>query len=432
MIVRVSSFAARVAFVCIAAALAVYLIYFSVRSARATYYGDLQTLSGYERVAQIEPGNPRNWYQLGRFLQYDFDDPNPQRAIRVYKTALEIDPRATLTWLDLAGTYESEGDAAAARNAYLNAKKSYPLSAEVAWRYGNFLLRQGEKDAAFLEIRHSVEADPDRAPEAFSRCVQAEPNANIILDRVLPATPNVYVSVIQDLTADQQIENALVVWNRLYAMHPALPLSEALRLVLTLRDAGRNEAAHKVWLQAAELAGLSNLEGQNGSALWDGGFESDVTGAGTYTWRFSRIARSAQIGFDDKEKHSGARSLRVTFDGSADVEFRDVCQYVPVEGGIHYQLSGWMRTRDLTTDQGVHIELRPLAPGAAQISTPDVRGTQPWTQVAETWLGSVAPQEVEICLHRAASDQEDNKIRGAVWVDDLALTPLPPKSAAKP
>jgi hypothetical protein len=44
--------------------------------------------------------------------------------------------------------------------------------------------------------------------------------------------------------------------------------------------------------------------------------------------------------------------------------------------------------------------------------------------------GSKENQEVQICLSREPSDQEDNKIRGTSWVDDVALTPIP-KSGAK-
>src|SRR6202163_1998958 len=196
MLVSLSSAAARGALVGVALAIAAYLSYFSVQTARARYYTATETLHGFERATEIEPGNARNWYLLGRYLQYSFEDSNPQRAISSYLRSLEIDPNATSTWLELAATYESEGNDVAARNAFINAKKAYPLSAEVSWRYGNFLLRQGELEPAFAEIRRSVEADPGRAAEAFSRCLRVEPDANVILDRVLPPNSAIYMAVL--------------------------------------------------------------------------------------------------------------------------------------------------------------------------------------------------------------------------------------------
>ncbi len=108
-------------------------------------------------------------------------------------------------------TYETEGNEVAARNAFINAKRTYPLSAEVSWRYGNFLLRQGELEPAFAEIRRSVEADPFRASEAVSRCLRVEPDANLILDRVLPPKSEIYMVVMGDLARDRQIDTALKV-----------------------------------------------------------------------------------------------------------------------------------------------------------------------------------------------------------------------------
>jgi tetratricopeptide (TPR) repeat protein len=429
MIVSLSSAAAHGALVGVALAIAAYLSYFSVQNARATYYTETETLQGLERATQIEPGNARNWYLLGRYLQYSFEDANPQRAISSYKKSLEIDPRGASTWLELAATYESEGNDVAARNAFINAKKTYPLSAEVSWRYGNFLLRQGELEPAFAEIRRSVEADPSRAAAAVSRCLRVEPDANVILDQVLPARSDIYIPVMEDLAQDRQIDNALKVWTRIVAMHPKIGLHDAFQIVMELRSTGRASEAHKVWEQAVELAGLAGLEGPRNSMVWDGGFESDVIGE-AYAWRFAKTSRSAQIGFDTQEKYSGKRSLRVSFDGSADVAFFDVCQTVPTEAGTSYELSGWMKAKDLTTDQGVHIELRPGIPGPTGASTTDVRGTQPWTRFAAVWPGAKENQETQICLRRDASDQEDNKIRGTAWVDDVALTPIP-KSGVK-
>jgi hypothetical protein len=360
---------------------------------------------------------------LGRYLQYSLEDANSQRSISSYLTSLRLDPQATVTWLDLAATYETEGNDAEARSAFLNAKKTYPASAEVSWRYGNFLLRQGgELEAAFAEIRHSVETDPLRAPEAFSRSVRIEPNADVILDRVIPANREVYIAVMHDLIGDRQVDKALKVWKRLLAMHAEVPMSEIFGLVSTLRQMGRGPEAHELWMQGAERAGLGDLQGPKDSPVWDGGFESTVSGW-DYSWRYSTAAHGVQIGTDRQEQHSGKQSLRVSFDGSSDISFREVCQTVPVKGGTSYELSGWMQSKELTTDKGVRLELQPFTPGGSLVNTAEVHGTEPWTRVAAVWDGSKENQDVEICLRRDASDQEDNKIRGTVWVDDVALTP---------
>jgi len=146
MLLRLPNLAARLAVLVFSLALAATLSFFSIRNARAAYKAGFGTHAGYEAATHLEPGNPENWYLLGRYWQYNLEDPDARRAIRAYQTALSFDVHSADIWLDLATAYESEGDIAAARNAFLQATRVYSISPEVSWRYGNFLMRRGEMD----------------------------------------------------------------------------------------------------------------------------------------------------------------------------------------------------------------------------------------------------------------------------------------------
>src|SRR6266851_5503475 len=304
MILRLSSNAQRAVLVAASLAMALILSYFSIRNALAVHYADLQTAEGYERAVRLEPTDPQNWYLLGRYWQYNLEDPDAARAIHCYLVALSLNPASSETWLDLATVYELEGNLAAARDAFIRSKKVYPLSAEVSWRYGNFLLRQGELESAAAEMRRAVEGDPKRAAEAFSRSLRVEPDVQKIMGRVLPPVPDVYLDVIQDQTSTGHTENALRVWDRLAAMNPRLTLPNVFALVGALRAEKRTPEAQRVWNQAAVFAGLGELPDPPGSILWDGGFESGVSGAG-FSWLFPEDFRAVQFSLDAKEKHSG-------------------------------------------------------------------------------------------------------------------------------
>src|SRR5215472_17613928 len=160
---------------------AAFLSYFSIRNAWAAHNVELKTLAGYERAAKLEPDDFHNWHLLGRYWQYDLNNMDTSRAIYAYKVALSLNPHSADVWLDLAAAQETEGNVAAAREAFLHAKRDYPLSAEGSWSYGNFLLRQGELDSAFLEMRQAVDLDPLRGAEALSRALHAQPNIDLVL-----------------------------------------------------------------------------------------------------------------------------------------------------------------------------------------------------------------------------------------------------------
>ena len=184
-------------------ATAVFLGYFSIRAALASHYVELDTLNGFEKATQLEPSNAWNWYLLGRYWQFNMENPDLDRAVSSFRKALELNPRSAEIWLDLASAYESKTDVNAARKAYLEAERVYPASADVSWSYGNFLLRQNEKMEGFVEIHRAVEADPTRGLGAFLLCRHVEPDLDVILDQVLPPNVAVYQAVIWELTDEK-------------------------------------------------------------------------------------------------------------------------------------------------------------------------------------------------------------------------------------
>ena len=425
MILHLSSNAQRGILVAASFAVALFLAYFSIRNARAAYASDLQTAEGYQRATRLEPADPHNWYLLGRYWQYNLEEYDAARAIRAYRSALSLNPGSADAWLDLATVHESEGNLAATRDAFLQAKKAYPLSAEVSWRYGNFLLRQGELERASTEMRRAVQADPKRAAEAFSRSLRAGSTLETTIDRILPPVTEAYLDVIWDQTTDGHTANALKVWDRLDALHPRIALQDSFSLVGALMTERRIPEASRVWDQAVLFAGFADLQGPSGSVLWDGGFESGVTGGG-FSWSFPAGLPGMQINLDTREKHSGNHSLRLAFDGGANINFLGVCHVVPVQPSTTYRFSAWVKTKSLTTDQGIRFQLQPLGTldNSAAV-TPDVHGSQPWTRVELPWSTGKDSRQIQICLARIPSEEADSKIQGFAWVDDVALVPQP-------
>jgi Tetratricopeptide repeat len=307
MILRLSSPAARAFFVLLALVLIAGLSYSSIRNVLAVRDAEFNTPAGYERATHLEPDNAANWYLLGRYWQYNLEDPKAQNAIDAYQKALSLDPRSADAWLDLGTAYESEDKIDDARNAFAQAKRVYPLSPEVSWRIGNFLLRRGEMDPAFAQIRHAVEADPKRAPAAFALRMRFEPDANPVADRVnsaldhvLPESQAAYLGVVSALAAQEKSDQALAVWSKLAALHPQIQLRDSYPLLELLLHKRLITDAQRVWAQALDFAGISRPSGPPGSVVWDGGFGSNITGGG-FTWRYAPFVGGVVITLDTKE-----------------------------------------------------------------------------------------------------------------------------------
>src|ERR671922_725013 len=403
-----------------------FLSYFGFRNALAAHYVGLQTREGYQRATRLEPRDFQNWLLLGRYWQYNLEEPDTARAIQAYNIALSLNPRSADLWSDLGTAYETEGNVAAARDAFLHAKRAYPLSAEISWRYANFLLRLGDLDAAFGEMRRAVETEPKRGAEALSRALSAELNIDLVIDRVLPPLSDAYTGAIFDQVSEGHTANAVLLWNRLAALHPkVLPLQTyTYYLVTALLREKQVAEAQSIWKQAADFAGFGNLPGPPDSLLWDGGFESGIFGSG-FAWTLPGGIRSVQFSFDTREKHSGNQSLRLLFNGRYNVGLNGPCAEVAVQALTAYHFSAWLRTQAITTEQGIRFQLRAIGTqDTATVVTNDLRGTQPWTKVETSWTSGKNVQEMQVCVARLPSQEFDDKIQGIAWVDDVALVPV--------
>jgi tetratricopeptide (TPR) repeat protein len=352
------------------------------------------------------------------------EQPDAARAIEALRQAVALDPYSSEALLDLAIAYDGEGDSKKARETFQAAKRVYPLSSDVRWNYGNFLLRQGEQAEAFREIRRAVELDPKRASEAFSVALRVEPDANILLDQSVPASSAVYLPILRSLSAAGDLDTARLVWNRLVGLNQKVPIGEVVPYFEEFFHQRRGTEAAELWPQAVSIMQNPPPADPEGSLIWDGGFESGYMGGG-FAWRFVPMSRDVQISFDRSERHSGERSLRILFNGRENINFEDGCHGILPQPGQRYLLSGWIRTQSLTSSEGVRLQLFVLTPTANQSAqTDEVHGTQGWKQVQLLWTAPPSASYATVCVKRMMSDQPGADIQGAAWIDDVSLIPV--------
>jgi tetratricopeptide (TPR) repeat protein len=423
MILRVSESLSRGLVVLAAIVVAATLSYFSVRTAVAARAAERETASGLETAIRLEPSNPDYWYRIGHFQQFNLEELDSSLAALYLGKAIALNPLYTNAWLDLGTNYELEGNTKAAREAFLQAKISYPSSAEVAWRYGNFLLREGELPTAYAEIQLAVRLDPHRAATAFSRCYRANPDIDAILNQALPADPVVYVDVLGEAARSKQLSVAQTVWERLLVMHPRLHFRDFDPFVSELLAAGRAIDGRRVWDEGVATMTLPALQRAKDSVVWDPSFES---GAGGYffSWRYPPLTQGAQVSLDSLQKHSGSQSLRLTFDGKRNPNLEPACTTVNVEPNTAYHFSGWVRTQELTTNSGIGFRIYSIGDPTSPVNqTSEIHGTFPWTNVDMPWTSGPKVHQARICIVREPSDTPNTNISGTAWVDDVNLVP---------
>lgn len=188
------------------------------------------------------PGDGAAWDRLGRARQWDFLNSDLPGAITDYKKAVEQDPGSAYYWMDLAGAYEAAGNNARAEDSYAQAKAVYPASAEVAFHYGNFLLRVGKYPEGYKEPQRAVRADPKLLPLAISRTWRSSGDVDQLLDQMLPADTEAYLKAVDFFASIRQADPALAVWHRLVSLRQPFPRQRAFPILDELIHEDRADA----------------------------------------------------------------------------------------------------------------------------------------------------------------------------------------------
>ena len=423
MILRLSDSLSRGLLVIGFLAIALWVSFFGVRSGIAGLAADGTSINDLRWAVRLEPSNPEFWFRLGHYQQFNLEQPDVVAAVESYQKAVALNPGYTEAWLDLGTAYELDGNPAAARDAFLRAKKTYPASADVAWRYGNFLLREGTLPEALAELRLALQADPRRAGAVFSRVYRADPDIDQILNNLLPPIPEVYVDAIAEAVDSQQLAVAQTMWMRLMKLNPHLKLWQFEKFVGALQAHRDYAAAREVWDQGTSTMNLPPLIQPRDSVLWDPSFESGLSNI-AFAWSFRSLVEGVHAEIDTNEKLSGKQSLRLTFDGKHDPGADLACASGVVTPGTKYLFSGWVKSKDLTGDQGVRFHLRSIGNNQVPLeSTREIHGTTPWSSIEQDWTAGSGVHLVEVCVSREPSTNADIHISGDAWVDDVTLVP---------
>jgi tetratricopeptide (TPR) repeat protein len=389
------------------------------------------SLATMERGAALTPGNAAAWDRLGRLRQWDFVNSDLPGAVADYKKAVEDDPRSAYFWMDLAGAYEAAGDAARAQDAYAQAKAVYPSSAEVAFHYGNFLLREEKYPEAYDELRRAVRTDPTLLPLAISRTWRSSEDVDQLLNQMVPENTNAYLQAIDFFASIRQADPGLAVWRRLVALGQSFPLQRAFPFLDELIREDRSEDARRVWKEALTAAGLSYAEPAGHSLVWNGDFARDFVNGGL-GWRWTDLP-GAEMSFASEPAPNGSRAVRVDFGGGANLAVDAPFQYVPVEPNRTYHFHGFMRAQEITTESGMRFAIAdPNHPGAASLTTDSFTGSHPWTAIDGDVTTGPQTRFLVIRLLRTPSRLFDNRIEGTVWIASISLVPSDANTGSLP
>ncbi len=412
----------RLLILVLALACGIFLCYQAARLCLADHLIHSSRLEAIERGAALEPGDADAWDILGRHRQLDFANADPLQALANYQRAIHDDPVSANYWMNLAGAYEANGDVSRAQQAFEHARAVYPLSAEVAWNYGNFLLRQDQDAAGYAQVHHAIQSDPSFLTLAISRVWRSSRDVNILLDQVLPANADAYFQALDFFASIRKPDPALIVWRRLIALGKPFALRRTFPFFDELILDDRSSDATRVWVEALTAADRPRDPPLKHSLIWNGDFAHDFENGGL-GWRWNAPVGAA-IDFDTASPPGGVRSLRLDFGGGSNLEITEPMQYVAVEPNRRYHFHAFMETEAITTESGMRLSITdPNHNGALNLLTENFTGSHKWTTTDLEVTTGPDTHFLLVRLYRIGSRLFENKLSGTVWLADVTLVP---------
>jgi tetratricopeptide (TPR) repeat protein len=405
-----------------ALAVVLFFLYQGIRLWISDHDINSERLSAIESGAALEPGNAEAWDILGRYRQLDFVSGDQNEAIKDFQRAIRDNQLSAYYWMNLAGAYEAAGSASDAHDAFEHAQSVYPLSAQVDWNYGNFLLREQRWDEGYAQIQRAVRADPLLLPLAISRTWRSNHEVDTLLNQVLPADVNAYLQTLDFFASIHETEPGLRVWQRLMSLGKPIALPRSFSFLDELIREDRSADASRVWREALNAAGLPHEEPGNGSVVWDGNFSGDFLNGGL-GWRWNNPLGTT-IDFDSAPPGHSGRAVRLDFGGGSNLDLEYPLEYVPVEPNRTYHFRASLRTEAISTESGMRFLISdPNHPGIAPFETENLTGDHAWTPAELDVTTGEQTHFLGVRLYRKTSRLFDNKLSGTTWIADISLVP---------
>ncbi|MDA2918209.1 hypothetical protein MYX76_01720 [Desulfobacterota bacterium AH_259_B03_O07] len=389
--------------VCFVSFFSAYVIHSSIISWLSSSYAIKGTESGYREAMSLNPHNPLYYFLLGTHLNLDFGD-SKEEVLSLYKKALELSPFNYNYWISLAEFFTEKGKTAKAEYALRVATNMAPGVPSLRWRAGILATNLGDKDSVLDNLSEVIAKDPNRRTRAFAALWQivgdAEKILNIISDNELP-------SYLKFLIKTKRLEEANIAWKR-YDPKGDHTINLTIKYVNFLIGEGDISSARFVWKET-----FGHWEG-----IWNGNFDDEPMNGGfdwsSYEIEGVEIERDTVIGKDN-------RSMKITFDGNHNVDFRHLYQTVPIDENSDYILKLYMKSTGITTRNGIQWEVYCYYSGKIIGVTKPIVGTHDWHSVKLPFKTPRDCNLIVIRLRRHESDKFDRFISGSVWIDNVEL-----------
>jgi len=370
------------------------------------------SLPAANEAARLSPSDPevqRNLAAVLSNLKLFSDAKNAQEL------ATSLRPKDDYLWLELGLLKDELEDSEGALAAFTQAVRFAPYYGHTHWQRGNLLLRMGRYQEALADLRQAANSNRDYLPNLIDLAWT--------LSRRDPKMTVQLVEINDD--------RARIAFARFLARHgKAAEALEQYRLAAASvseenqRDLMRQLIAARAFREAFEIWTRSVGVSSDGvPVVYDGGFEGplslDEVGFG---WRVPRESEGISMSLDATQQQTGAKSLRLQFDGNSTPGRLLLSQTIVVKAQQRYRVSFAVRTKDIVTGGLPMITSSDATSGQLLGKSANFpQATSEWHVLSFEFTTLPKTDAVILSLQRNNCSSAPCPIFGFVWLDSFSI-----------
>ena len=404
---------------CVFAVISLSLMALFIRPVLSEYYASISEIKedSLLQASRITHEDARYHYFLGYLYYSPRNKSGIEKAIDRYLLSLKRNPTDARAWVAVARAYRDSGMWEHAEHAMRKAVYMNKNSPSLMWESGVFFLLEDKAAEATKSLQRYIRMVPDDQENVYSLFYSMKVEPLYIIENLIPRDYGFYKRYFNFLIAHKLLDESREVWKRMAFFNPER--STYLGYCNFVIETGEMTEARTLWDDFVGKFGI----GVTGKpfVIWNGDFEMPVENGG-FDWRVGK-ADGVKVFIDKDIRRTGYTSLSANFDGKHNPGVYLAEQIVPVESGKGYKVIGYIKTENVTTKNGVFLDVTGYRCDSFIKRTDSVTGTNLWKDMEVEFTVPGNCKVIKIGIGREKSEKFDSKISGDVWIDSISMIP---------
>lgn len=388
--------------------------------------------AGYSRSLASEAVNTARLEAANNAIQLSSSDPeaylaravvlwNSQRydeAYKDYERAIALRPNDYYLWFRHGYAHYLVNDYQGASPLFKNAAERAPYYAQPHWLLGKTLLKLGQREEAFAELRRAAASNPVYLADVISLAFDSYDRDVQKVQRLInPQTPAERLTFAYFLVNQGKAFDAV----QLFRTIDDVSEQDRREFVAELINAKAFAEAYEVWSKKRDV-------GNRATGIINGSFEDEIVlSDANFGWQIAQSMEGVRAFRDATEPHNGLRSLRIDFEGDSNPSAPAVSQIVLVKPNNRYRLTFAARSQELVT-LGAPVVVVADANNDERVlaqSNALTNKNSNWQDYTTQFATSAVTQAVVISIKRQSCSASGScPAFGHIWFDKFSLDSL--------